>query len=239
MSSVCWQIPNVYIPVQSSVPNSRLIYLILLNISTCMFIAFSNFAYPKLNSCIELLLPQQTATSSSWAENSKSFFYSFFSHIPHPICLQSPVSSAFRIQMECDPISPTPPQLLPPSWPLTPVLDYQSLPTGPLALVSYSLFQSSGQTNPFKTQVISCCFNASISLGVKAQVLPIATGSKGYPAPIPISPTISHRHAGFLEVPLPPQGLWDCSFIRPNTISPSIATWLHPQFLPIFFSVCP
>lgn len=119
MSSVCWQIPNVYIPVQSSVPNSRLIYLILLNISTCMFIAFSNFAYPKLNSCIELLLPQQTATSSSWAENSKSFFYSFFSHIPHPICLQSPVSSAFRIQMECDPISPTPPQLLPPSWPLT------------------------------------------------------------------------------------------------------------------------
>lgn len=153
-----------------------------------MFIVFSNFAHSKLNSWIELLLPQQTATSSSWAENSEPFFtpFSLTSYIQFVCKVLLVLPSEYRWNV----IPFHPPHLsychLHGHCPS--VLDYQSLPTGALALVSYSLFQSSSQTDPFKTQVRSCWFNACISLGVKAEVLPIAMGSKGYSAPIPIPP---------------------------------------------------
>lgn len=93
-----------------------------------------------------------------------------------------------------------------------------------LAPLLLHLSPTSGQIDPFKTQVRSCCFNASISLGVKAKVLPIATGSVGYPSLSPHSCVAGMRASSTF---LPPQGLRDCSLTW-AILFPLIATWLLP-----------
>lgn len=114
MPSVCWWTPNFYIPDQSSTPNSRLIYLILLAIFvyslTVNILCWqsSQTAHSKLNSPTELVLPQQMAISIL-----KPCF-TLFSLTSTSNLSPSPVGSAFRIQAKVEHISPL--SFLPPSW---------------------------------------------------------------------------------------------------------------------------